>query len=53
MQNDVLFGTLTVREAFQFVANLKYSDPAEKIEKVESSLRTLKLERCADTLVQL
>lgn len=27
MQNDVLFGTLTVREAFQFVANLKYSDP--------------------------
>lgn len=26
MQNDILFGTLTVRETFEFVAKLKYTD---------------------------
>lgn len=41
-----MFGTLTVRETLEFVANLKYEDPLEKIEKVDYALKTLKLERC-------
>lgn len=51
MQNDILFGTLTVREALSFVANLKYANPKQKIEKVNEAIKTLKLEKCADTLV--
>ncbi|CAK84665.1 unnamed protein product (macronuclear) [Paramecium tetraurelia] len=51
MQNDVLFGTLTVRETLEFVANLKYADPKQKIEKVEYALKTLKLEKCQNTLI--
>ncbi|CAD8112607.1 unnamed protein product [Paramecium primaurelia] len=51
MQNDVLFGTLTVRETFEFVANLKYGDPQQKVDKVEYAIKTLKLERCQNTLI--
>ncbi|CAD8169780.1 unnamed protein product [Paramecium octaurelia] len=51
MQNDVLFGTLTVRETLEFVANLKYADPQQKIEKVDYALQTLKLEKCQHTLI--
>ncbi|CAD8121024.1 unnamed protein product [Paramecium sonneborni] len=51
MQNDVLFGTLTVRETFEFVANLKYADPQQKAEKVDYAIKTLKLERCQNTLI--
>lgn len=53
MQNDILLDTLTPREAFQFVANLRYSNEEEKKQRVSNTLRMLKLDRCADTLVSL
>ena len=46
MQNDVLFGTLTPREALEFVANLKYGDPQEKLMRVHDTIKALKLENC-------
>jgi ABC-type multidrug transport system ATPase subunit len=46
MQNDILFETLTPKEALQFVANLKYKEPAEKISRVQDTLSKLKLEQC-------
>lgn len=46
MQNDVLFETLSPREAFEFVANLKYTDPELKTSRVEDTIKTMKLERC-------
>ena len=46
MQNDILFETMTPREIFNFVANLKYNDPEEKRRRVETAIKTLKLERC-------
>lgn len=46
MQNDVLFETLSPREALEFVANLKYTDPDLKLKRVEDTIKTMKLERC-------
>lgn len=51
MQNDILFGTLTPREALQFVANLKYSDSVIKAERVNDAIKMLKLERCQNVMV--
>jgi ABC-type multidrug transport system ATPase subunit len=46
MQNDVLLETLTPREAFQFIANLKFKNEKEKSDRVNDTIRTLKLDRC-------
>jgi len=67
MQNDILLDTMTPRgilffvylfsfilrlETFQFAANLRLHAPAkEKKQKVEQLIRSLKLERAADTYV--
>ncbi|CAD8042834.1 unnamed protein product [Paramecium primaurelia] len=51
MQNDVLFETLSPREAFEFVANLKYTDPELKISRVEDTIKTMKLERCQNAII--
>lgn len=46
MQNDVLLETLTPREAFQFVADLKYVDVELRKRRVEDTIKTMKLDRC-------
>ncbi|CAD8179154.1 unnamed protein product [Paramecium octaurelia] len=51
MQNDVLFETLTPREALQFVADLKYTDPELKQSRVEDTIKTMKLERCQNAII--
>jgi len=54
MQEDVLCPTQTPREALMFSAGLRLPATvslAEKRKLVEATLRELKLERCADTLV--
>ncbi|CAD8074209.1 unnamed protein product [Paramecium primaurelia] len=51
MQNDVLFETLTPREAFQFVANLKFVSEDEKNHHVDEVIKTMKLERCQNTMI--
>ncbi|CAD8074233.1 unnamed protein product [Paramecium primaurelia] len=51
MQNDILFATLTVKETLEFVANLKYTNENEKISRVNYALKTLKLEKCQNTLI--
>ena len=51
MQNDVLLETLSPREALQFVANLKFTDETVKINRVNDTIRTLKLDRCQNTFV--
>ncbi|CAK84182.1 unnamed protein product (macronuclear) [Paramecium tetraurelia] len=51
MQNDILFGTLTVKETLEFVATLKYTDENEKNQKVYQVIQALKLEKCQHTLI--
>ncbi|CAK84666.1 unnamed protein product (macronuclear) [Paramecium tetraurelia] len=51
MQNDILFATLTVKETLEFVANLKYTNANEKQLRVNYALKTLKLEKCQNTLI--
>jgi ABC-type multidrug transport system ATPase subunit len=41
-----LFETLSPREALQFVADLKYTDPELKQSRVDDTIKTMKLERC-------
>jgi ABC-type multidrug transport system ATPase subunit len=43
LQNDVLFETLTPREALTFVANLKFSGEEEKERRVNETISALKL----------
>ncbi|KAK1791452.1 hypothetical protein P4O66_013463, partial [Electrophorus voltai] len=55
VQNDVLMGTLTVKENLTFSANLRLS-PADytsldKAEKVDSVIQELGLKDCADTKI--
>ncbi|XP_072533732.1 broad substrate specificity ATP-binding cassette transporter ABCG2c isoform X2 [Salminus brasiliensis] len=55
VQNDVLMGTLTVRENLAFSANLRLSraeySPSDKAMKVESVIKELGLNDCADTKI--
>ena len=53
MQADYFLENLTVREYFKFAVDLKKSHlkEKEKIEEVNSLLKTLKLEKAADTIV--
>ena len=47
MQNDVLLETMTVKECFQFAANLKTKGTEEQKEaKVAEIIKGLRLERC-------
>lgn len=46
MQNDVLLETLTPKEAFKFVANLKYTDASMKNKIIDDTIKSLKLEKC-------
>jgi len=53
-QDDVVMGTLTVRENLTFSANLrlpKSFSPAEKSDKVDDTIEELGLSACADTKV--
>jgi len=53
VQDDMVMGTLTVRENITFSANLRLSDdeytPEEKTEKVNQVIEELGLQACADT----
>ncbi|KAL6487515.1 hypothetical protein MHYP_G00041410 [Metynnis hypsauchen] len=55
VQNDVLMGTLTVRENLAFSANLQLSpadhSSSDKAMKVESVIQELGLKDCADTKI--
>ena len=52
MQNDILFDTLTPREALMFAANLKLDVSKEaKIALVTKLISDLKLQRAADTFI--
>ncbi|KAL4474929.1 hypothetical protein ABPG74_001625 [Tetrahymena malaccensis] len=52
MQNDILLDFFTVREAIQFAADLKVNGTAEKKkQRVNEIIKTLKLERCQNTLI--
>ena len=53
MQADYFLENLTVREYFKFAVDLKKSHlkEKEKVEQVNSLLKTLKLEKAADTIV--
>ncbi|KAL4512209.1 hypothetical protein ABPG72_005211 [Tetrahymena utriculariae] len=52
MQDDVLLETMTVKECFQFAANLKTKGNAEeKNQRVDQMIRNLKLEKCQNTFV--
>lgn len=55
MQSDALFPLLTVRETFQFAAQLRVHDKtyAEKVEAAEHVIKLLRLESCANTIVGL
>lgn len=54
-QNDILMGTLTVRENLAFSANLRLSrkeySSADKQMRVDSVIQELGLKDCADTKV--
>lgn len=53
MQSDALFPLLTVRETFQYAAALRVHDQtkAEKMASVESIIKLLRLDTCAETIV--
>ncbi|EAR86586.2 lipid transporter family ABC domain protein (macronuclear) [Tetrahymena thermophila SB210] len=52
MQNDILLGFLTVKEAIQFAANLKMNGTLlEKDLKVQEVISALKLQNCQNTLI--
>ncbi|EAR86576.2 ABC-2 family transporter protein (macronuclear) [Tetrahymena thermophila SB210] len=52
MQDDILLEALTVKECFQFAANLKTTGTAEqKSKKVEEITKMLKLEKCQNTFI--
>ncbi|KAL4474986.1 hypothetical protein ABPG74_001682 [Tetrahymena malaccensis] len=52
MQDDILLEALTVKECFQFAANLKTTGTADqKSQKVQEILKILKLERCQNTFI--
>ncbi|KAL4512208.1 hypothetical protein ABPG72_005210 [Tetrahymena utriculariae] len=52
MQDDVLLETMTVKECFQFAANLKTKGTTkEKNDRVQEMIKQLKLEICQNTFV--
>lgn len=52
MQDDVLFAYFTVREALTFASRLRLKCSfAEQDKKVETLIKELGLEKCADTLI--
>ncbi|KAL4474982.1 hypothetical protein ABPG74_001678 [Tetrahymena malaccensis] len=52
MQDDILLETMTVKECFQFAANLKTKGNAEeKSQKVNQMIKSLKLEKCQNTFI--
>ncbi|EAR84815.1 ABC transporter family protein (macronuclear) [Tetrahymena thermophila SB210] len=52
MQDDILPETLTVRECISFAADFKIKgSKEEKEKKVDEVIKTLKLERCQNTLI--
>lgn len=54
VQQDIVCGTLTVRENIMFSANLRlaeYISDEERKYRVEEVIRNLKLESCADTKI--
>ena len=54
LQDDVVMGTLSVRENLQFSAALRlpgYMSRAQREERVERVIETLGLYRCAETKV--
>ncbi|KAM3141214.1 hypothetical protein pb186bvf_006599 [Paramecium bursaria] len=51
MQNDVLMETMTPKEAFSFVASLKYADLDLRIKRVQDTIRTMKLQRCENSMI--
>eukprot|EP00003_Mantamonas_plastica_P019523 TRINITY_DN3183_c0_g5_i1.p1 TRINITY_DN3183_c0_g5~~TRINITY_DN3183_c0_g5_i1.p1 ORF type:complete len:243 (-),score=69.26 TRINITY_DN3183_c0_g5_i1:25-651(-) len=53
-QSDLLMGTLTVRETFEFNAELRLPgdmSKEEKMKRVDKIITQLQMERCADALV--
>ena len=52
MQDDILLETMTVKECFQFAANLKLNCSVEEKElKVQKMIRNLGLGKCENTFV--
>jgi len=54
MQDDILLGSMTVREAVTLSARLrlpKSMSDSEKLQRVERTLQMLGLMRCADTVI--
>ncbi|EAR83932.3 ABC transporter family protein (macronuclear) [Tetrahymena thermophila SB210] len=52
LQNDILMESLTVRETIEFAARLKLKDSeSEKMNKVNSIIKKLKLEKCQNSYV--
>jgi ABC-type multidrug transport system ATPase subunit len=52
MQDDVIFGYFTVREALTFAARLRLKIPEEEQDsRINSLIASLRLEACADTRV--
>ena len=56
MQDDVVMGTLTVRENLMFSANLRLPQTMsdeEKDDRVDEAIEDLGLDKCADTKVRM
>ncbi len=54
MQDDIVMGTLTVRENLTFSANLRLPvslTESEKLQKVSEAIQDLGLTECADSVV--
>jgi len=54
VQDDVVMGTLTVRENIMFSANLRLPETMsaeEKCDRVDEAIEELGLDKCADTKV--
>jgi len=54
-QDDIVMGTLTVRENLMFSANLRLSDCSDDMKciKVKNTIKELGLTKCADSKVGL
>jgi len=56
VQDDVVMGTLTVRENLMFSANLRLPETMtneEKSDRVDEAIEELGLDKCANTKVRL
>lgn len=43
--------TMTPKEAFSFVASLKYADLDLRAKRVEDTIKTMKLQRCENSMI--